>query len=195
MPAFPPTSALRDVLSRAHRIARRIIVRQTFRDRVAALWAPTSYPWRWNRDFPALYTSFELRVAMAERLVHTPDLTHLVVGRAVARIARTIDLTAPATLHALGLNTTDLTQPTYGFTQLLAARFYLSGITALVVPAAIEEVARIYPRYRVTRGRRASIHLTPSSGTNLVIFPENQASGDGYPEQERFMVDLEGLRA
>jgi hypothetical protein len=83
------------------------------------LWQPTDRAWRWNIGFAALYTSLDLRLALAERL--TVGLTspiRLVVGLTEATIGRVLDLTIPDTLARLGITHDDLTADDYSVTQL-----------------------------------------------------------------------------
>jgi hypothetical protein len=77
----------------------------------------------------------------------------------------------------------------------LGTAFYQAGITGLLVPAAIATTAREYPRFRVVCNGRATVHTTPTEGTNLVIFRSNRRPGDSWRERvaERFVCEIAGL--
>ena len=55
---------------------------------------------------------------------------------------------------------------------------------------------REYPRFRVVRHGRATVHTTPTEGTNLVIFRSNRRQGDSWRERvaERFVCEIAGWR-
>jgi len=183
-----------DVAGSTNPFSGRIVHRQVVGDRSDFLWQPTVLPWRWNAGFAALYTSVELHVTLAERLkIAFTFPIRLVVGLAEAAIARVLDLTAPSTLARLGLARDDLTTDDYSVTQHLAVAFFAAGVTALLVPAAIEGVARLYPRFRLVRGKQAIVYPTPASGVNLVISPDNLRHLDRYPEIDRFACEVTGL--
>lgn len=194
MSALPPASALADAARQVRAFSGRIIHRQVPAANEAALWQPTLRSWRWNRGFPALYTSLELDVALAERIKVTLAVpTILVVGVADATIARTLALTDPSTLAGLGLTLENLTQSDYAFTQDLGTAFHASGVTALLVPAALRETAQFYPRFRFTRDGHIAIRATPDSGVNLVLFTDNLHRHDAYPETARFTCEVAGI--
>ena len=163
-----------------------------------AWWRPTRRPWRWNDAFPTLYTALSLEVAYAERLKRTGAApVRLVVGVADVSIGRTLDLTDPSVLVRLRVRVADLVADDHTVTRALGTAFYQAGITGLLVPAAIATTAREYPRLRVVRDGRATVHTTPTEGTNLVIFRSNRRQGDSWRERvaERFVCEIAGLEA
>ena len=140
--------------------------------------------------------SLELDVALAERMKVTLAVpTILVVGVADATIARNLDLTDPSTLASLDLTVENLTKPDYTFTQDLGTAFHASGVTALLVPAALRETAQLYPRFRLTRDGHIAIRATPNSGVNLILFTDNLHRHDAYPEAARFTCEVAGIPA
>jgi hypothetical protein len=151
---------------------------------------------RWNAGFPALYTGLDLDVALTERLKRTgPVAVRLLVGRADALIARTVDLCDLSVLGRLSLGTGELVGD-YALPQELGAAFLRAGVTGLLVPAAIAETAQLYPRFRVVReGQTPEVRQTPAQGVNLVIFTDNLVAGDRYPEIDRFSCEIRGLPA
>lgn len=200
MPAFPSAAAIAAPVHTQHRFQGQVIYRHVPAGSAGslppALWRATTHPWRWNGAFPTLYTALSLDVSFAERLKRSgPAPVRVVVGVADATIARTIDLTDPAILALLGVGTPDLTRAEYTLTRTLGIAFYHAGITALLVPAAIEIAARQYPRFRVVRGGVPELRATPASGTNAVIFPSNRRRGDRWPERrdERFECEIAGI--
>lgn len=172
----------------------RIIVRQVVAEAVAALWRPTVHPHRWSRGFPALYTSLDLDVAIAERLKRTGlRRTRLAVGLARASIQRTVDLSLDASLATVGASTQGVTGLDYTVPQRIGRELFEGGVAALLVPAAIAEVAQHYPRFRLVQDRHVEERATPGTGIHLVIFPDNLERGDGYPEIERFLCEILGM--
>jgi RES domain-containing protein len=172
----------------------RILIRQVVAEAAATLWVPTVRPYRWSSGFPALYTSLELDVAIAERLKRTGlRRTRLAVGVARATIRRTVDLTADVALSVVGETVQDVSGPDYDVPQRVGRGLFEAGIAALLVPAVITEVAHQYPRFLFVRGGHSEQRRTPSSGTNLVIFPDNLERGDGYPEVDRFVCEILGI--
>jgi hypothetical protein len=102
MPSLPLASATTEVAGSVRPFSGRIVHRQLIEERRDILWHPTHHPWWWNRGFPALYTSLEFHVALAERLkIAFTFPVRLVVGVAEATIARVLDLTASGTLAQL----------------------------------------------------------------------------------------------
>ena len=153
-------------------------------------------PWRWNGAFATLYTALSLHVALVERVKRTGAApVRVLVGTADVSITHTLDLTDPAALALLRLRGDDLTTDDHALTRALGTALFRAGITALVVPAAIATTAREYPRFRLVRDERTTIHSTPTEGTNLVIFRSNRSRGDGWPEcvAERFLCEIAGL--
>jgi hypothetical protein len=104
-----------------------------------------------------------------------------------------LDLTASGTLAKLGIVRDDLTADDYLVTHRLAAAFFATGVTGLLVPAALAGAARLYPRFRLVRGKQVTVCPTPASGMNLVIFPDNLRHPDRYPETGRFACEVTGL--
>ncbi len=190
--SVPPPG--RGILFPSHPFQGRIIIRQMVADAAATLWAPTVRPYRWSSGFQALYTSLDLDVAIAERLKRTGQRrTRLAVGVAQASIQHTVDLTSDAALSALGASLQDVVGPGYPVPQRIGRTLFEAEVGALLVPAAIAEVARQYPRFLFGRGRRVDERQTPGAGINFVIFPDNLRRGDGYPEIERFMCEIQGI--
>jgi len=158
------------------------------------LWTPTRRPSRYSVGIAALYTALALDVALAERIKRTGDLpVRLLVGEAEAGLSRTVDLTLPDTLAHLRISTEDLLR-THPLPQTLGALFAERGIVALLYPAALAETARMYPRFRFSPERGpTTVRATPSAGVNLVIFTDNLAAGDRYPEIRRFRCEVQGI--
>lgn len=175
--------------------AGRVIYRQRLAAWADRLWEPIVDPWRWSSGFPAAYTSLALEVAIAERIKRTLGRSvRLVVGIAAVRIAKVLDLTEQDVPDALGVTTGDLATDDYTLTQHLGRMLRDADVTGVLVPAAIAATADLYPRFRMVRDRRATLHTTPSEGINLVIYTENLRHGDEYPEVERFACEVQGLR-
>lgn len=201
MASLPP-AAIAAVVDTHRRFDGRVVYRQVPMgppDRPQpALWRPTSRPWRWNAEFPTLYTALSLGVAFTERIKRTGAVPiRLLVGIADVSIARVLDLTDPTVLGLLPLRAADLTTDDHTVTRGLGSAFFHAGITALLVPAAIAATARDYPRFRVVRDGRATIEITPREGTNLAIFRSNRRPRDSWPERsvERFVCEIAGLSA
>src|SRR5437867_11452810 len=117
MSSLPRASVMTEVAGSAHPFSGHIVYRQVVDEHHAVLWRPSHHPWRWNLGFPALYTSLELNVAIAERLKIAFALpVRLVVGLAEATLARVLDLTASGTLAKLGIVRDDLTSDDYPVT-------------------------------------------------------------------------------
>ncbi len=201
---FPEVYDLLTILGGDHRSrrnstavrGRQVPVGKGLLDAARRLWRPTAHPWRWNDVFPTLYTSLTLAISFAERIKRygaTP--IDVLVGIADASIARTIDLTDSAALALLGLTVGDLMTEDHTLTRALGMAFFQAGVTALLVPAAIETTARQYPRFRVVRDGRITNHRTPAGGTNVVIFHSNRKRGDGWRERRsgRFVCEIAGL--
>ena len=160
------------------------------------LWAPTSHARRWNRGFPALYTSLPLDVAFAERIKRSlARPAPLVVGMAHASIARVLDLELVDVQRLFGIAAAALTTEDYALTQRLGAALFEANVTGLLVPAAIASTARLYPSFRLTREGHSETRVTPHAGSNLVIFTDNLHRGDGYPESHQFHCEVTGIPA
>ncbi len=181
--------------ARVRPFAGRVIHRQRLVQWADRLWEPVTDPWRWSAGFPAVYASLALEVAIAERIKRTlARPVRIVVGVATVRIARVLDLNEQDSLHTLGLTTDSVTAGDYALTQQLGRMLRDAGVAGALVPAAIMTTAALYPRFRMVRDGRATIHRTPSQGINLVIYPENLRRGDEYPEVERLTCEVRGLR-
>jgi RES domain-containing protein len=188
------TSAVAEVVGSACPFGAHIVFRQVVRA-WGRLWEPVMSA-RWNVGFPALYTGLDLDVALTERLKRTgPVSVRLIVGRADALIARTVDLCDLSILARLGPRTAELVED-YALPQELGGAFLRTGVTGLLVPAAIAETAHLYPRFRLVReGQTLEVRQTPAQGVNLVIFTDNLVAGDRYPEIDRFTCEIRGLPA
>jgi len=181
--------------ARARPFAGLVVYRQRLTRWAKNLWEPVTDSWRWSSGFPAVYTSLALNVAIAERIKRTlARPVRLVVGIASARIAKVVDLTEREALDTLGLAVKDCTADEYTLPQQLGRMLRDAGVTAVLVPAAIAATASLYPRFRMARNGRTTIHVTPAQGTNLVIYTENLGRRDEYPEVERFVCEARGLR-
>jgi len=195
VPAVPRwTSAIAEVVGSARPFGARIVFRQVVRA-WGRLWEPVMSA-RWNIGFPALYAGLDLDVALTERLKRTgPMAVRLLVGRADALIARTVDLCDLSVLGQLGLGTAELVGD-QELPQELGAAILRAGVTGLLVPAAIAETAQLYPQFRLVReGQTPEVRQTPPEGINLVIFTGNLVVGDRYPEIDRFTCEIRGLPA
>lgn len=189
-------SAVARIARHARAFAGRVIHRQLPTASPADLWEPTSRPRRWNYGFPALYTSLVFVVAIAERVKRTlARSVELLMGVGAASIARVVDVALSDVRAALGASVEDLTTEDYTFTQQVGAALFRAGVTGLLVPSAIADTARLYPRFRFVRDGHVEIRPTPASGVNLVIFTDNFLPGDGYPETMRFICEIAGIPA
>jgi len=194
MPFSPRASAIAEALRRAQPLRGRIVYRQVLFARRRRVWRPSTRPWRWNTDFPALYTSLEENVTIAERVKLTgARRARIVMGIADATVHRTLDLTDPSLQALLGVTPEELVAETYDVPQALGTLLFQAGIAGLPVPAAITVVAKVYPSFEVVRGRDRDVRKTPASGTNFVVFTDNLTRGDGYPEQNRFVCEIVGI--
>jgi len=181
--------------ARVRPFAGRVIHRQRLVQWANRLWEPVTDPWRWSAGFPAVYTSLALEVSITERIKRTlGQPVRIVVGVAAVRMARVLDLTTQDALRTLGVTTDGLTGNNYSLTQQLGRMLRDTGVAGALAPAAIATTAALYPRFRMVRDGRATVHRTPSQGTNLVIYTENLRRGDEYPEVERFICEVRGLR-
>jgi hypothetical protein len=135
--------------ARVRPFAGRVIHRQRLAQWADRLWEPVTDPWRWSAGFPAVYTSLASAVATAERIKRT-------LGRPVRIV--------------VGVTTEGLTADDHTFTQQLGRTLRDARVTGALAPAAIATTAALYPRFRMVRDGRATVHMTPSQGTNLVIY-------------------------
>ncbi len=191
-----PAATIVAVMRAVRPFAGRVVHRQLPVHSPADLWAPSSYARRWNRGFSALYTSLLLDVAFAERIKRSlARPVSLVIGVARASIARVLDLELADVRGLFEVAAAAMTTEDYALTQRLGAVLFEANVTGLLVPAAITSTAAHYPSFRLTRERHSKTRVTPRSGTNLVIFPDNLRRGDGYPESERFHCEVTGIPA
>lgn len=196
MPAQPSASAIAEALRLVGWFRGQLIYRQVLAYRRHRLWQPTRWPGRWNRDFPALYTSLEERVAIAERVKLTlARPVTIVLARAKAKIRRVLDLTNPDVLDVLGTTRDALVTDVYDFTQDLAASLHKAGVRGLLVPAAIQGTVALYPRVEIIRRQHhEQVELSPY-GTNCVLFPTNLTKTDRYDEEKRHAMRIAGIPA
>ncbi len=121
MPFPPSASAIAEAFQHLRSFRGRLIYRQVLTARRRRLWAPSSHPWRWNTDFPALYTSLEENVAIAERIKLTlARPTAIVLAWADAVVRDVLDLTDPAIQALLKVDWRMLVADTYDVPQTLA---------------------------------------------------------------------------
>jgi RES domain-containing protein len=194
MPFPPRASAIAEALQCAQTFSGRVVHRQVLAARRRRLWRPSTRPWRWNTDFPALYTSLDEAVAIAERIKLTrARRIRILVGRAEATIHRTLDLTDASMQALLEVTPEELIAEDYDVPQALGALLFRGGVTGLLVPAALEAVAHVYPSFEMVRRQHREIRKTPAGGTNLVIFTDNLTRDDGYLEQSRFACEIAGI--
>jgi len=195
--SFPPSaSALAEALRYARSLRARIVHRQALSASRGRLWRPSTKPWRWNSDFPALYTSLSDNVALAERVKLSQDVpVRIVVASADATIHRVLDLTRYEVQSLLGVTGEALVSEPYDVTQILAEMLAHAGIGALVVPAALHLTAQLYPLFAVVRGTHRVVRTTPAAGSNVVLFTDNLTVRDRYPERRRFACQLVGIPA
>jgi hypothetical protein len=82
--------------------------------------------------------------------------------------------------------------------QRIGMMLHKVGISALVVPAAIGEVAALFPRIEVTNttSTLTGVHEIPSSGTNVVVFRDRLAAQDRitFDVRPRERLIIRGLR-
>jgi RES domain-containing protein len=160
----------------------------------ATLWYPTPAGWRWNPAFPAIYTSLDEAVCLAERVKRSGRrLIQILVGRAKVTVNGIGDLTSPAVQSGFGVTPDQLTvEEDYAAPQRIAAAAYAAGLSGLLVPAAMVTVAELYPFILVRRGRQVSRIATPQVGTNLVLFPDNLPEHE-FSEMDRYLAEIQGV--
>jgi hypothetical protein len=144
------------------------------------LWKPSMRPYRWSAGVSTLYTSLDLDVALAERIKHTLAAPiEVVVGTAQVSIKQAVDLTTDDALRSLaGVLTRDVTAADHAVPQRIGTALSRRGAAALLVPAAVGEVAALFPQFRFVRGGRTESRTTPASGVNVVIFSDNLDRSD-----------------
>lgn len=158
------------------------------------LWRASTPGFRWNPEFPAIYTSLALEVSLAERLKHSAVRTvAIVVGIGHATVARVADLTDHVSLGHFGVSGQDLVRDDYTESHRLARAVYRTGTAGLLVPAAIGRVAQMHPKMRLNRQRIRQTLQTPDEGVNLVLYPDHFRNSDDLHELERFRAVLSGL--
>lgn len=155
------------------------------------LWHSSRPGLRWNPTFPALYTSLELELSLAERLKHSePVPLEVVVGVAHIVAHRVVDLTQPTTLQHFRTAGTDLVRDDYHEPHRIAEIIHRLDVAGLLVPSAIGMVSQRFPRMQLTRDRLRIVHDTPRTGLNLVLFPDRYQE---FRELERYHAILRGL--
>lgn len=158
------------------------------------LWRASEPGYRWNPDFPAIYTSLAFEVSLAERLKHTAVRTvAIVVGIAHAAVTRVADLRDAASLRHFRVSSEDLMRDDYAEPHRITRSVYRTGAAGLLVPAAIGGIAQTHPRMRLTRERIRQTLQTPREGVNLVLYPDHFGKSDDLRELERFRAILSGL--
>jgi len=118
------------------------------------------------------------------------------VCTAQVSIRRAVDLTTDDALRSLaGVLTRDVTAADHAVPQRIGTAFSRRGAAALLVPAAVAEVAALFPRFRFVRGGRTELRTTPASGVNVVIFSENLDRSDVIRTRGRrpFRCVVQGL--
>lgn len=160
----------------------------------ATLWHPTPAGWRWNPTFPAIYTSLDEAVCLAERVKRSGRrLIQVVVGRAQITVDGIGNLTGPVVQRGFGVTLDELTvEEEYAAPQSIAEAAYAAGLSGLLVPAAVATVAESYPFILVRRGRQVFRISTPQAGTNLVLFPENLHEHK-FREIDRYSAEIQGV--
>jgi RES domain-containing protein len=130
---------------------------------------------RWNlkESFGAIYSSLKKEVAVAEleRSVSRRGLTLADLGpremvRLKVTLNKVLNLTDPAILKAISLNTPELTEDGWKKTQKLAKSIWNAKFEGILVPSAA------------------------ASGVNLVIYPGNKQQGSTIIEQDRTILRL-----
>ncbi len=155
------------------------------------VWQPSRPGLRWNPTFPALYTSLELEVSLAERLKHSESIPlEVVVGVAHVVAQRVVDLTQPVTLQHFQTTGTTLGRDEYDEPHRVAEIIHRLDIAGLLVPAAIGVVSQRFPHIQLTRDRLRMVFETPRTGVNLVLFPNRYQE---FRELERYRAILRGL--
>jgi hypothetical protein len=96
-------------------------------------------------------------------------------------------------MSALGTSREEVTTEDYTLPQRLGRALFQQGVGAIAVPAAIAAVAEWFREMRVERGLSRLMVVTPRSGTNLVIFPDNRDPSDFRREIERYTCLLQGI--
>jgi len=104
------------------------------------------------------------------------------------------DLTAMQARRQVRVTLRGLTGADYMVPQRIGARAYYAGLAGLLVPAAIKPVARQYPTIIVRLDDVRLRFRTPSSGVNLVVFPERMRRGDSLREIFRYNCVVQGVR-
>ena len=172
-----------------------VVYRNVARIRATQLWTPTVRPGRWSKGFPALYASLSLEVSLAERVKRTTvDAVELTIGEGAVALGMVADLTAMRARRQARVTLRGLTGADYAVAQRIGARAYRAGLAGLLVPAAIGPVARQYPMITVRLDDvRLRLHI-PSSGVNLVVFPEHMRRGDSLHEILRYNCVVQGVR-
>jgi len=171
-----------------------IVYRQVLAVVADRLWTPTTRPGRWS-DFPAIYTSLSLEVALTERLKRTGAArTDLVVATADVSLEGVLDLTTNAALSDFGASVASVSADGYDVPQRIGRLLRDAAVQGVLVPAAIAREHRRYAGFVLEkRGGGAPEQIkTPTSGVNLVIFVEH-ASARWFKERERFLCTIHGL--
>ncbi len=160
------------------------------------LWNYSSRSYRWSVGAPTLYASTDAVVCLAERVKQT-----LARPLQVELGYAEIDLQLGANLAAAGalpVQLPDVLSADYVVPQRIGMMLHKVGISALVVPAAIGEVAALFPRIEVTNttSTLTGVHEIPSSGTNVVVFRDRLAAQDRitFDVRPRERLIIRGLR-
>ena len=172
-----------------------VVFRNVARIRTTQLWTPTVRPGRLSKGFPALYASLSLEVSLAERVKRTTvDAVELTVGEGAVALGMVADLTATQARQQVRVTLRGLTGTDYTVPQRIGARAYHAGLAGLLVPAAIRTVANQYPAIIMHVNNVRLRFRTPSSGVNLVVFPEHMRRGDSLHEILRYDCVVQGVR-
>lgn len=130
---------------------------------------------RWNlkESFGAIYSSLKKEVALAEleRSVSRRGLTLADLGlremvRLKVTLKKVLNLTDPAILKNLALNTNELTEEGWKRTQKLATFIWQAKFEGVLAPSAA------------------------TNGVNLVIYPDNKQQDSTIIEQDRTILRL-----